>query len=142
MTNDVINNEAPKVFHKLADFNGELMGAPVGVLLFLAVIGIGYILRVWHKCPNNMVPVVQLIVGMVLWLLVCPGMLKEDSVRIWWGRNLLIGIIIPCAAWLVQRSILKKVEKKFGLFTNGDSLDTTFLEKTVTQTITQEKTKV
>lgn len=136
MTNEVINNEAPKMFQKLAEFNGHLMGAPVGVLLFMAVIGIGYILRVWHKCPNNIIPIVQVFLGLGLWLLVCPGELNSDSLRVWWGRNLLIGIIIPTSAWLTQRAVLKKIEKKFGLFTNGDSLDSQVETKTVVSTTT------
>lgn len=145
MTNNMTMNDVPQTFEKLAKFNEQLMGAPVGVLLFLAVIAIGYVLRVWHKCPNNLIPVLQVVMGMVLWMFVCPEMMKSDSVRVWWGRNLLIGIIIPCSAWLVQRTIIKRIEKKFGLFQNGDSLEsqTEFIKKetVVTSVTTTPSTK-
>lgn len=104
---------------KLTQFNDQLMGAPAGILLFLAVIAIGYALKAWGKFPNNAIPITLLAVGVGLWLIVAPEGKAGASVREWWGRNVLIGLIISCASWLTHRLILKKIETKLGVFSNG-----------------------
>lgn len=98
------------------------MGLPSGALLFIALIGIGYALKRTHWFKNNTIPLTIMVIGLGLFLLIAPEPTKDISLRNWWGRNVLIGLIIPFASWMAHRIILKRIEKKFGLFAaNGDS---------------------
>lgn len=107
---------------KLTEYNNQLLGAPGGVLLFLVVIAIGLALKMLQFFPNKAIPAVLMVIGAGLWMLLAPPPAVDASLRNWWGRNLAIGLIIPCGSWLAHKIILKRVEAKIGLFDNSDPM--------------------
>lgn len=119
-----MTNEFSILLRHLSGLNTDLMGAPVGILLYFAILAIGYAMKASKKVPNNVIPIVLICCGLLLWLMVAEEPNAGTSLRNWFGRNIMIGLIIPCAAWLTHRVILKRLEKKLGVFKNGDGFET------------------
>ncbi len=94
----------------LTKFNEQLVGAPVGVLIFLGVIVCGYVLRVLACFPNRFIPAAVILLSAIFFMLLAPR--GELALRIWLGRNFLIGITIGFVAWKTHRNGLSKIEDK------------------------------
>lgn len=112
----------------LLQFNEQLNGAPFGVLIFFFVIGCGYVLKSLKRVPNNFIPFAVIVAATLLFMLGAPAR-GEISLRIWLVRNFLIGFTIGFLAWLAHRLVLKRIERKLGLFAGDDPGDTAVTHK-------------
>ena len=110
---------------KLIAFNDQLAGAPIGVLIFFMCIGLGYAIKSSHRIPNNIIPTCVIVLAIALFMLGAPGQDAGVPMRVWLVRNFCIGTVIGFAAWMSHKFILKRIEKKFGLFVTEDDDETT-----------------
>lgn len=95
------------------------MGAPVGVLIFMACIVLGYVLKIIKLFPNEKIPAAVVIFAVVLFMFAAPE--KKDLVlRIWLVKNFCIGMAIGLLAWLAHNQVLKRIEEKMGWFDSKD----------------------
>lgn len=91
---------------KIAAINEYLIGAPLGVLLFVFAIGGGLLLRIWHQFPNRHIPVILIAFTTVFFCFGAPR--GELALRIWIIRNILIGSIIGLLAFFAHRLIARR----------------------------------
>lgn len=105
---------------KLIEFNDKLAGAPVGVLVFFFVIAFGYVLKALRSVPNNLIPLAVICAATVLFMFGAPTKNADMATRIWLVRNFLIGFAIGFVAWMAHKLVLKRIEKKLGLFLGPD----------------------
>lgn len=106
----------------LLKFNEQLNGAPFGVLIFCFVIGCGYVMKSIERIPNNWIPFTVILVATALFMAGAPAR-GEMSLRVWLVRNFLIGFTIGFMAWLAHRLVLKRIEKRLGIFAGEDSAE-------------------
>jgi hypothetical protein len=90
----------------------SLYGLPGHMLVGLACIVLGYTLRFVKRFPNDAIPVVCILWGMIFNPLVADERIAGTSLRLWVARNILIGLIIGAGAWALHRYFLKKFEEK------------------------------
>lgn len=98
---------------RLVDLLHQLYGLPADLLVGLLCIVVGYVLRLIKSFPNNAIPLCCVILGAVFLPIIeepCPA---GTTLIAWRVRNVIIGMIIGCAAWLFHRLVLKRVEDKF-----------------------------
>jgi len=104
MTNDVLI----PIWEKVNHYNDVLMGAPIGVLIFIFCIVASYML-VWIPAINNKwIPGIILAIGIGGFMLAAPR--GELPLRIWVVKNFIMGFIIAGAAWFIHNRRLKKLE--------------------------------
>lgn len=103
----------------ILDFLTNLYSLPVAGLVAILGIVLGYILKFWKKFPNDGIPpVVILACGAAAPLMATPPG-NGDSIRIWAFKNIVVGLAIGLLAWLAHNQVLKRIEDKLGLFSNG-----------------------
>lgn len=105
----------------------SLYGLPAVGLVFGSCIVLGYVLRFIKKFPNDGIPVAVTLWGAVAMSLVADSRSSNMTLRIWVVRNVLVGMIIGLAAWIVHKTAISKLEdwiaSKFNLG------DTTFFKR-------------
>ena len=109
---------------KLIELNDKLAGAPVGVLVFFVSISIGYAVKATKRIPNNIIPTCVIAAAAVLFMLGAPGAEAGTPLRVWLVCNFCVGTVVGLAAWLAHRVVLKRVEKRLGLFAKPGEDDT------------------
>lgn len=92
----------------LIKINDQLAGAPSGVLLVLFAIALGYLLKIVSAFPNKFIPLVVVVFCTIGFMVVAPARPAELELRIYLGRNFLIGFIIGFVAWTFHAQILKR----------------------------------
>lgn len=108
-----------KWWDQASEMLGKLNGAPSLLLILFSCIGVGYGLRWIKRFPNNAIPIVVILWGGLFNLLIADT--ASIALRIWLGRNLLVGLIVGVASWALHMTLLKKLEKKFGWFEDTDT---------------------
>lgn len=105
----------------------KIQGLPAVALVFISCIAVGYVLRGIKSFPNQAIPTVVVLWGMVAMLFIADPRASTMPARIWTARNTLVGLAIGFFAWLAHKYLLKKFEnwiaKKFDLG------DTNFFDK-------------
>lgn len=91
--------------------NSQLMNAPVGVIVGICAIAIGYTLKKAENFPNNKIPLVVIPFTALVFPIVqiCADLMGTEPhpfLRI--PVNVLIGVIIGFASWLCHYAILKR----------------------------------
>lgn len=92
----------------------RIQGLPAAALVLFGCIVIGYVLRFIKAFPNNAIPVVVILSGSVLMLILADPRATAMPARIWTMRNLLVGLIIGFAAWMLHYYALAKIEDWIG----------------------------
>lgn len=92
----------------LLKLNDQLAGAPSGVLLVIFAIALGYLLKTIAAFPNKYIPLVVVVFCTVGFLIIAPARPADMALRIYLGRNFLIGFIIGFLAWTFHAQILKR----------------------------------
>lgn len=110
------------IVQKLIEWNDQLMGAPVGVLIFIACIVLGYVLKIMEFFPNKRIPAAVVVFAVVLFMCAAPER-KELAMRIWLVKNFCIGMAIGLLAWLAHAQVLKRIEEKMGWFDDKPPTD-------------------
>lgn len=90
------------------DLLHSLYGLPGYALVFLLAIGFGYLCKVSKFVPNDKIPLLNFIWGMIWNLMLAETKAPDASLRLWIGRNLAIGFVIVLIAWLFHNKILKR----------------------------------
>lgn len=100
-------------------WNDALLGAPVGVLVFVVCIAVGYVAKWMPFVNNRFIPTIVVSVGVVL----CPAIseYQPGQLRVAVVKNMAFGLVFACSAWLLHNKVLKRVEEKLGLFQDYDS---------------------
>lgn len=91
---------------KLVEWNNKLIGAPIGFLIFLACIGMGYVIKASHRVSNDWLPLALTLEGITLFMLGGPTWEHEIPLRIWLVRNFCFGLAIGIAAWASHKTVL------------------------------------
>lgn len=92
----------------LLKLNDQLAGAPSGVLLVIFAISLGYLLKTIAAFPNRYIPLVVVAFCTIGFLIIAPARPADMELRIYLGRNFLIGFIIGFLAWTFHAQILKR----------------------------------
>lgn len=93
----------------------KLDGVPSGVLVILACIVAGYILKTIKKFPNDAIPWFVTILGGILNIFLA-DINSDLPVRTWIVRFFAIGLVKGFAAFIIHNRLLKPLEEKWGLF--------------------------
>lgn len=93
---------------------GKLNGAPGYVLVFVSCIALGYVLRNVKRFPNDGIPVAIMLWGGMFNMLIAHD--EPIALRIWIARNLILGVIIGVAAWLIHKYGISKLEDRIPWF--------------------------
>lgn len=102
-----MTNELPYL-DKLTHYNDVLMGAPVGVLIFIFCIVASYMLAWMPFINNKSIPAWILLIGIGGFMLAAPRGTLE--LRIWLVKNFIFGFIIAGVAWFIHNRRMKKLE--------------------------------
>lgn len=92
----------------LIKINDQLAGAPSGVLLVFFAIALGYLLKAIAAFPNKYIPLVVVAFCTIGFMVIAPARPTDMALRIYLGRNFLIGFIIGFVAWTFHAQILKR----------------------------------
>ena len=92
----------------LLKLNDQLAGAPSGVLLVFFAIALGYLLKTIAAFPNRFIPLVVVVFCTVGFMVIAPNKPDDMALRIYLGRNFIIGFIIGFLAWTFHAQILKR----------------------------------
>jgi len=95
----------------IIQLNDQLMQAPVGILVALLSIALGYILKSAAFFPNNRIPLVIIAISMAAFPLLQACAYAEKGsqhILLHVPQNIVIGIIIGFASWTFHAQILKK----------------------------------
>lgn len=87
----------------------KLDGLPAAMLVLLSCLVVGYCLRFWKKFPNEGIPVAVILWGGAFNPLLA-DLNSQMGWRIWFVKNLLVGLVIGFLAWLVHNLVLAKLE--------------------------------
>ena len=101
----------------------SLMGAPAALLVVLVCIAAGYVLKMIQVFPNRFIPLCVMLIG-AAFLMMMTWVAKSEIPVL--TRNFCVGFVLGFIAWMLHRLVLKRIEKKFGLFASDD---TEFREK-------------
>ena len=88
----------------------KLYGLPGGMLVLISCIAFGYLLKFVPKqwFPNQGIPLAVILWGCTFNMLIADPRADSLPIRIWVVKNLLIGLIIGVAAWMVHNKIIKR----------------------------------
>lgn len=118
-----MNTNSVQYIERLIKLNDDLLGLPALPLVFIASIVFGYMWKVIPVFNNRWIPAVVFFGGIILNFCMNPHQ-PTASWGVWFGRNFCLGAITSGAAWVFHRVVLKKVERRFGLF--DGAFDTNF----------------
>lgn len=96
----------------------EFLHAPVALIVFIATIVFGYVLKAFQSFPNRMVPVACALFALItLPLVENPAHLPPDQCNPY-VLFCVMGMCIGFVAWLLHGVATAALEKKFGMFPN------------------------
>lgn len=96
----------------------QLYGLPAGLLVLVSCIVVGYVLRLVKRFPNDGIPVVVILWGGAF-LPLLADIESEMPWRVWFVKNLLVGLTIGLAAWLLHNKVISKIEDRFAMLFPG-----------------------
>lgn len=109
-----MNTNAIPGLETFYQWNNALLGAPVGVLVGLLCLALGYALKVIPCIDNKWIPTAVIVAGVIFFPLLSER--GETIYRIWIAKNIVLGFIVACLTWLLHNKLLKRIEAKFGFF--------------------------
>lgn len=93
----------------------SVYGLPGHVLVGLTCVILGYMLRFYRKFPNDAIPLVCILWGMVFNPLLADERVAGSSMRLWLVRNVLTGFVTGAVAWAIHAKIIKRFEERIPL---------------------------
>lgn len=90
------------------DLFTQLLAAKPEILLVLGIIAIGYTLKAVPQFPNQIIPLVNLLIGGIAYPLISSPGNVDYAMRYPIVRQVLCGLIIGCAAHYIHALVLKK----------------------------------
>lgn len=102
-------NEIESMLDALANLLNRVNGLPAAGIVLLSCWVVGYALRFWKKFPNEGIPVAVILWGGAFNPLLA-DLNSQMGWRIWFVKNLLVGLVIGFLAWLVHNLVLAKLE--------------------------------
>jgi type II secretory pathway component PulF len=97
----------------ISEIYGWLTSAPSYLLVVLACVVLGLVLKAVPRFPNGAIPAVVVLSGGILQCLLAGEEPSGTGHRVWLIRNLLMGIIMAFVAWVLHRTVIKRFETKF-----------------------------
>jgi uncharacterized integral membrane protein len=94
------------------NFLNKLDGLPATAVVLLSCIVIGYILKCIKAFPNSGIPVAVILWGGAFNPLLA-DLNSEMGWRVWFVKNLLVGLVLGFVAWLVHNQVIARFEAKF-----------------------------
>lgn len=108
------------VFELANDLLKQVSGAPNGVIIFLALIAIGYLLQIVAWPPNRFIPAILCLISIVAFIRLGESGLVGEVPHPQ-ERLAVIGVIVWLGAWMTHKILLARLEgwikKKVG---NGE----------------------
>lgn len=89
----------------------RIQGLSAAVLVFFSCIVVGYCLRFIKRFPNNGIPLAVVLWGALMMLIIADPRANTMPARVWTMRNLGAGLIIGFLAWLMHRTLIKRLEE-------------------------------
>lgn len=88
----------------------SLYGLPAIGLVLGSCIVLGYVLRFIKKFPNDGIPVAVILWGAIAMSLVADSRATSMSLRVWVVRNIMVGMIVGLAAWILHKTLISRLE--------------------------------
>jgi hypothetical protein len=107
-----VNTTLGDVLDQALGILDSLSGLPGHILVGISCIVVGYALRFFKRFPNDAIPLVCILWGMVFNPLLAPDRALGTSLRLWAARNAIIGLIVGALAWALHRYVIKKFEDR------------------------------
>lgn len=108
----------------ILEWNAALMNLPLGALVVVACIAVGYLLKIWPGFENRWIPPAVVCAGVFFFTMTAER--TADPVRVWLFKNIIFGLVCGALAWLIHNKVLKQLEARFGWFAdNPDAGDKT-----------------
>lgn len=104
---------------QLIDFLNSLWGAPAFIMVGLACLVFGYVLRLIPVFPNKWIPAtVILIIGPVFQLLMAEALTKGEVLRVWWAKNFIEGLVMGFLVWITHDKLISRFESSIPILGN------------------------
>ena len=100
----------------------QVYGLPSALFVIIGCIIGGYLLRFWKKFPNDGIPVAVTFLGAILFPIIA-DLNNAMPWRTWFIRNVIFGLALGFAAWVVHNWAISKIEAKLKLFLGGTVID-------------------
>ena len=104
---------AETILDQATQFLSKLYGAPAGLLVIILCIIAGYILKKIKSIPNDAIPMFVVLLGATIYPLIADDR-NDITLRVWIVRNLVIGLTLGFAAWIIHNKVIKYFTDKFG----------------------------
>lgn len=89
------------------DLFSQLFASKPEILLVLGIIAIGYALKAITQFPNRLIPLVNLLIGGLVYPLITSPGSADYTMRYPVVRQIICGLIIGCAAHYIHALVLK-----------------------------------
>lgn len=97
---------------EVVEMLNKLQGAPAIVLVALACLCAGWVLRLMKAFPNGGIPLAIILLGAILNPLLSDCRSSALPLRIWLVRSIVVGAIIGVATWVTHKLIISRLESK------------------------------
>lgn len=95
---------------KIIGYLNQLYGLPAVALVAFSCVAVGYVLRTVKRFPNDGIPLAVILWGAIAMSLVADARANNMSLRVWICRNVLVGLVVGFASWMLHRVVLSRVE--------------------------------
>lgn len=125
-----MNDTIQALKNTLLDLVNQIVTMSPELLVIVAILIVGFVLKLVKSFPNEYIPAVGSLMGASLYPFVADVAKVDYQVRLPWLRQILIGLALWLVAWVLHEKVLKRFNKYLPKgFSAGD---TEFAEKPAT----------
>lgn len=105
--------EAGQKLDQLSELLNQLYGLPAIALVGILCLMAGWLLKTQSWFPNDGIPLVVILLGGAFLPLMSDWLSSKLPFRIWLVRNLVVGCIVGAGAWLMHKTVIKRIRDYF-----------------------------
>lgn len=95
----------------LTDVINQLVTMSPEVLTIVSILIVGFVLKLVNRFPNDYIPAVGALVGLVVYPLIADTAKMDYTVRLPWLRQMFIGLALWLIAWIIHEKAIKRLPK-------------------------------